>query len=277
MTHALRPSALVFARCMVLPAMVLVLVLVLSGCAATGPSGVDPSAAPVTEFDEPEQRKRARLRMELASGYFEQGRTDIALDEIKQALAADATYAPAYVLRGLVFMEMNNSRLAEDSFQRALQLTPRDPDALHNYGWFQCQQGRHAQAIELFKRALASPVYGGQARTYLAKGVCEIRMGQMVEAEGSLSRSYELDPGNPIAAYNLSRLLFQRGEDARAQFIIRRLNNSELANAETLWLGIKIERRMGNNLVVEQLAQQLGRRFAESSQWGSYQRGAFHE
>lgn len=257
--------------------LVLSLCLWLAACGATGPAAVDPSAAPVTESDEPDQRKRARLRMELASGYFEQGRTDIALDEVKQALSADATYAPAYVLRGLIFMQMNNARLAEDSFQRALQLAPRDPDALHNYGWFQCQQGRHAQAVELFNRALASPVYGGQARTYLAKGVCQVRMGQLTEAEGSLNRSYELDPANPIAAFNLAQLLFQRGEDARAQFIIRRLNNSELANAETLWLGIKLERRLGNGVVVEQLAQQLRRRFPDSRQWGSYQRGAFHE
>ena len=72
-------------RSLVLPLLVMHLVLVLAACGATGPSAVDPSAAPVTEFDEPEQRKRARLRMELASGYFEQGRTDIELDEIKQA------------------------------------------------------------------------------------------------------------------------------------------------------------------------------------------------
>ncbi|HMN91859.1 MAG TPA: type IV pilus biogenesis/stability protein PilW [Hydrogenophaga sp.] len=251
--------------------------LAVGACAAPGPSGNDPLASPITEFDEPEHRKRARLRMELATGYFEQGRTDIALDEIKQALAADATFVPAYTLRGLVFMQMNNPRLAEDSFQRALQLNPRDPDALHNYGWFLCQQGRHAQGVDLLNRALASPVYGGQARTYMAKGVCQVRMGQIAEAEGSLARSYELDPGNPIAAYNLAQLLFRRGENERAQFIVRRLNNSEFGNAETLWLGIKIERRLGNAEVVEQLATQLGRRFAESSQWNLYQRGAFHE
>src|SRR5690606_26807246 len=119
---------------------------------------------PVTESDEPETRKRARIRLELASNYFEQGQTNVALDEIKQSIAADPTYTKAYVLRGLVFMQMNENRLAEESFQRAIQLNPRDPDALHNYGWFVCQQGKHAQAIDLFSRALASPVYGGQAK-----------------------------------------------------------------------------------------------------------------
>ena len=275
MTYSVRLPA--SHRMVWLPLLMLVLAWSLAGCASPGSTGNDPLSAPLTEFDEPEQRKRARIRMELAAGYFEQGRTDIALDEIKQALAADATFVPAYVLRGLVFMQMNNPRLAEESFQRALQLNGRDPDALHNYGWFLCQQGRHAASVDLFNRALASPVYGGQARTYMAKGVCQLRMGQVSEAEGSLARSYELDPGNPIAAYNLAQLLFRRSQDERAQFIIRRLNNSEFANAETLWLGIKIERRLGNSEVVEQLATQLGRRFAESEQWRLYQRGAFHE
>jgi type IV pilus assembly protein PilF len=257
------------------------LVSVLSGCAQM-PAG-DPGAGrvsagePVTESDEPEARKRARIRLELASNYFEQGQTDVALDEIKQSLAADPTYAQAYILRGLVFMRMNDHRLAEDSFQRALQLNPRDPDALHNYGWFACQQGRYPQAIDLFTRALASPVYGGQVKTLRAKGVCQIRMGQFDEAESSLARSYELDPADPFTAYNLATLLFRRGEDVRAQFITRRLNNTQLANAETLWLGIRIERRLGDRVAMEQLAQQLGRRFAHTPQWSQYQRGAFNE
>lgn len=251
----------------------------LSGCAggAAGTGASGSQGEPITESDEPEGRKRARLRMELASGYFEQGKTEIALDEIKQALLADAGYGPAYVLRGLVYMRLNDPRLARESFERAIQINPRDADALHNYGWFNCQQGAYAQSVELFQRALASPVYGGKAKTLMAMGLCQIRMGQLVEAEGSLARSYELDAANPITGYNLASLLHRRGEDTRAQFYARRLNNSELANAETLWLGIKIERRLGHSDVVEQLAQQLQRRFPQSREWTAYQRGEFND
>jgi type IV pilus assembly protein PilF len=236
-----------------------------------------PTAEPITDSDEPEARKRARIRVELAAGYFGEGQNTVALDEIKLALQADPTYAPAYVLRGLVYMGMNNDPLAEESFQRAMQLNPRDPDALHNYGWYACQRGRYAQSTELFQRALASPVYGGQARTLLAMGICQIRAGQFVEAEASLARSYELDPANPIVAYNLASLQFRRGDDAKAQFTIRRLNNTDLANAETLWLGIKVERRLRNREAMAQLAQQLGRRYPDSAQWARFQRGEFDE
>ncbi len=251
----------------------------LTGCAGgAGPAATAPAGQElVTESDEPEARKRARIRLELASNYFEHGQTTVALDEIKQSLLADPTYGPAHVLRGLVYMRLNETALAEDSFRRALQLNPRDPDALHNYGWFACQQGRHQEALDYLQRALSSPVYGGQAKTLMAKGICQVRLGQLAEAEGSFSRSYELDAGNPITGYNLASLLYRRGEYTRAQFYIRRLNNSELANAETLWLGIKVERRLNNIEATEQLAQQLSRRYPKSREWGSYQRGAFDE
>lgn len=251
--------------------------LSLSGCAATGIGAAPLQAEPLTDFDEPDTRKRARIRLTLASNYFEQGQTSVALDEIKQSLAADPTYIPAYVLRGLVYMRLNNNALAEDSFQRALQINPRDGDTLQNYGWFVCESGRHAQAIALFDRALASPTYAGRVTTYLAKGICQTRAGQFTEAEASFTRSYELDASNPITGYNLAALLHRRGDDNGAQFTIRRINNGEFANAETLWLGIRIERRLGNATVVEQLAQQLGRRYAQSPQWALYQRKAFDE
>lgn len=250
----------------------------LQGCAGTATSSASTSRTePVTESDEPEARKRARIRLELASNYFEQGQTTVALDEIKQSLAADPTYGAAFVMRGLVYMRLNDKPLAEESFRRALQINPRDPDALHNYGWFVCQQGRHAEALDLFIQALASPVYSGQAKTLMAKGICQTRMGQLAEAEASFARSFELDASNPISGYNLASLLYRRGDYNRAQFYIRRLNNSDLANAETLWLGIKVERQLNNSEAMEQLAQQLSRRYPKSRQLESFQRGAFDE
>lgn len=262
----------------VLLLVILGVLLSMTGCSAIGlDSNGSGMSEPITESDEPEARKRARLRLELAAGYFENGQTTVALDEIKQSLSADPNYVPAHILRGLTYMRMDNSRLAEESFQRALQINPREPDALHNYAWFLCQQGRVSQSVDLFNRALSVPTYGGKAKTWMAKGICQLRMGQNSEAEASFNRSYELDAANPITAYNLATLQFRRGDDIRARFTIRRLNNSDLANAETLWLGIRVERRLRNTQAVEQLAQQLARRYPQSPEWALYQRGAFDE
>lgn len=249
----------------------------LSGCASTPGGGDGARMDMVTDSDEPENRKRARIRLELAVGYFEQGQTKVALDELKQALIADPNFVEAYSLRGLIYMRLNDPGLAEDSFRRAMNLNPRDANVQHNYGWMLCEQARYAESMQLFAQAVANPTYGGRAKTWMAQGLCQIRAGQLAEAEHSLLKSYELDAGNPVTGYNLASLLLQRGDIVRAQFYIRRLNNSELANAESLWLGIKIEQRLNNRDAMAQLAAQLRKRYPQSRELVAFERGAFNE
>ncbi|MEJ1169109.1 type IV pilus biogenesis/stability protein PilW [Variovorax sp. CCNWLW235] len=231
----------------------------------------------VTESDESSRQRRARLRLELASGYFEHGQNTVALDEIKQALVADPNYADAYSLRGLVYMRLEDAGMAEDSFRRAIAINPRDPNVRHNYGWLLCQQNRYGDAAQQFSAALAVPSYTDRAKTLMTQGVCQLKAGQRPEAERSLMQAYEIDAGNPVVGFNLASLLAQREEWSRAQFYIRRVNNSPSASAETLWLGIKIERRLNNREAVAQLGGQLQRRFPQSREAIAYERGNFND
>ena len=99
------------------------LLCAVSGAVGAGrPVGLRQASPPtddiVTASDEPETRRRARIRLQLAVGYFEQGKTTVALDEVKQALNIDPYVADAYNLRGLIYMRLNDMRLAEESFRR---------------------------------------------------------------------------------------------------------------------------------------------------------------
>ncbi len=259
-------------------AMAAALLLALAGCAASSPSGEAGGSRDIlTESDEPEARKRARIRMELALGYFEQGQTNVALDELKQVIASDPTFPDAYNLRGLIYMRLNDMRQAEESFRRAVVLNPRDSNVQQNYGWLLCQQARYDEAQRAFDAAMSNAQYADGAKTLMTQGLCQAKAGRAAEAERSLVRSYEMDAGNPITGYNLANLLLQRGELTRAQFYIRRLNNSQLANAQTLWLGIKIENRLNDQVAMNQLGQQLRRRFGQSREAAAYERRAFDE
>lgn len=251
-------------------------VVVLTGC-ASNVTDAGTKADLVTDSDETDVRKRARLRLELAIAYFEKGQTTDALDHLKQSILADPTLFEAYNLRGLIYMRLNDVPLAEESFRRALAMSPKAASVQHNYGWLLCQQSRFSESFQLFSAALANPAYGDRAKTWMAQGLCQIKSGQTMDAENSFLRSYELDAGNPITAYNLSSLLYQRGEFVRAQFYVRRLNNSELANSESLWLGIKVERRMENRDAMGQLGTQLKKRYPQSREYSAFERGAFNE
>lgn len=251
---------------------------VLQGCATNPGSGAsDPDTTIVTPSDEPEARRRARIRLELASNYFENGQTAVALDEVKQALVSDPGYTDAFNLRGLIYMRLNDLVQAEDSFRRALALRANDPNLQHNYGWLLCQQQKYADADQHFARALINPTYQTRAKTLMARGLCQSGAGQFVEAEQSLLKAYELDAANPVVGYHLASLLLRRNELTRSQFYIRRLNNGQFANSESLWLGIKVERALGDTVAMRQLVDQLRKRFPESRELGAYERGAFNE
>lgn len=250
-----------------------------AGCTTSSTQALDRGvgAEKPLSSDEAETRRRAHIRLELAANYFESGQTSVALEEVKQSLVTDPTYADAYNLRGLIYMRLNNYGQAEESFRSALSVRSNDPAILHNYAWLLCQQEKYVQADQQFDRVLTIPAYGARSKTLMAQGLCRARAGENEGAEKSLAKAYDLDPGNPIVAYNLASLLLQRGELQRAQFYIRRLNNSDLANAESLWLGIKVESALGDSVALRQLASQLKKRFADSREQTLYERGAFNE
>lgn len=250
----------------------LALAALLAGCAA-GPGA---QGDIVTASDETEGQKRARIRIELASGYFARGQLETALDEVKLALQADPNRADAYNLRGLIYAALDDERLADESFRRALQLNPRDGSAAHNHAWFLCQRGRFEAAMAQFDAAMAAPLGRDRARTLLARGICESRAGNPAEARKTLVRAYELDPANPATAVNLALLMLQQGEAERARFYVSRVNAvPEQVTAETLWLAARIEHRLGNRSGADEFGRQLRRRFPQSAQAAAYDKGQF--
>jgi type IV pilus assembly protein PilF len=127
-------------------------------------------------------------------------------------------------------------------------------------------------------RTLTQPQYREPVRTLLAQGVCQARAGRWQDAERTLGRSFELDPSNPLTAYNLSDVLLRRGELERARFYIARINTRpELVSAQSLWLAARIERRMGNVQGVQDFGRKLQERFPESNEVMLFERGRFDE
>ena len=184
---------------------------------APAPPPAGESRDRITASDESESSKRARVRLELAAAYFGRGQMETALDQVKLALVAEPNLGQAHNLRGLIYASLGDERLAEESFRRALQINARDTDTMQNFGWYLCQQKRYAEAKQQFDQLLAMPQYRDGARTLLTQGVCHAYAGDLPEAERSLLRSYEMDPGNPATAVNLSEVLYRKGRPRGAR------------------------------------------------------------
>lgn len=247
----------------------------LQGCAAPEIRETQATAAPASPA---ELERRARLRLELAGGYFARGQSATALDEVRQALSTWPQLVEGHNLSGLIHAAMGENAKAEEAFQRALQIKPSDPDTLHNLGWFRCQQRQFAEADALFQQALAQPQHVGALRTLLARGVCQARAGRWAEAEVTLTRAYELDAANPTTAVNLSEVLLKRGQLERARFYVRRVNDRpDLVSAQSLWLAARVEHRAGNLELAREIGNRMAQRFPQSPEAARFARGQFDD
>lgn len=256
-------------------AAVMTAVVLLAGCASNPSAGSQNEIA--TSSDQTENQKRAAIRLQLAIGYYEQRQMETALDEVKQALQADANYADAYSVRGLIYMDMGQNKLAEESFLQAIRLAPNNPDFNNNYGWFLCQSGRERQAIGYFEAALKNPAYQSPAKAMNNAGRCSLQLKDKVAAERFLLEAFKLDPTDPATNVNLGRLYYDKRDYERARFYTGRVTKSDGVSPDALWLAIRIERKLGDRASEASLATQLRRRHPNSAEFAAYQRGAFDE
>jgi type IV pilus assembly protein PilF len=248
--------------------------LALAGCASPTTQGPVANTGKITG-DPTTPRNRARVHTELATLYYSRGNHNVALEELRTAANADPTYATAQGVFGLVYMELRENELARQSFERALSLAPGDPDINHNYGWFLCQIGRERDAPPYFKRALDDSLYATPARTYTAAGACALRIGDLTTAEDNLQRALRLEPTLPIALVQFAQLRYRQGRYIDARVVLQRHAAVSQPTAESLWLALRTERKLGERTAELSYANQLRRRFPESPEFRALVQGNY--
>ncbi|MEA5097794.1 MAG: type IV pilus biogenesis/stability protein PilW [Burkholderiaceae bacterium] len=249
-------------------------ITLIAGC-ASGPG--DREGELQTLSDQSDAQKRAAIRMQLAVGYYEGHQWPVALDEIKQALNIYPDYADAYGMRALIYMEMGESHRAEENFNRALALAPKNPDLSNNYGWFLCKEGREAQAMPYFEASFSNRSYRSPAKALNNAGLCSLKLKDVKAAEKFFGRAFQVDPSNPVTNGNLAKIYYDRKDYERARFYIDRVIKANILAADVLWLAIKIEHKSGDRDAEATHAKQLQRRHPNSPEYAAYQRRAFDE
>lgn len=249
----------------------------LTACAASG----DRPAELKTSSDQTVLERRASIRLQLAVGYYQQGKYDIALDEIKQALAADPAYADAYGMRALIYTAMGQVALADENYRQALRLAPRNPELANNYGSFLCQSAnRPLDAMRQFDAALSDPAYQTPVSAQVNAGVCSLKTKNYAAAERYLLDALRYNPELPATLAGLGRVYYERRDFQRAGFFINRLtevSKLDTLSADALWLALRVQRKLGERSMEASLVAQLRRRFPGSPEYLAYERGAFDE
>ncbi len=127
------------------------------------PRSPEPVAKPEQKAAPAPRPKGVKALMAQAAKLRDKGDTERALDLYGRAVDEEPDNAAALAGRGLCYLDLSRYPPAEASFQAALQIDARQPDALlglaETYRW----QGKKAEAIKYYERYLTLHPDGDEA------------------------------------------------------------------------------------------------------------------
>jgi type IV pilus assembly protein PilF len=238
------------------------LALFVAGCV----SNTTTETRQVTGSSIADNRRRAEAHAALAGEYYQRGNFAVALSETRQAIADDPTYAPAYNMQALIFMQLREDASARQTFEKALSIEPANSEVLNNYGWFLCLQGDNQRGLELMMRAANDTRYATPEKAYLSAGLCMRRQARNQEAEAYLKRAVQIRPEMVGALFNLAALNYERGAYKEAEIYMSRYTRLASPSIDSLVLGVKIARATNDKVTEESYLQQLRRLFPDAPQ-----------
>ena len=235
--------------------------------------GTSPISSATSQNEE--TRRRAKIRLELAANHYQQRNFPLALQEADQSVRLDPGFSAGYGMLGLIYMAIGDRAKADENFKRAISIDPKDAELNNNYGWYLCQTGRAGESLPYFNNALEDRLYATPAKPLHNAGICALQTGDVAAAENYFLRSFQVDPANAVAMFNLGQLYLKQRNMERAKFYSDRLMNTYQPTAETVWLALRVARAGGDQEYTRRLASQLRQRFPQSREADLLQRGAF--
>ncbi|HEY0721366.1 MAG TPA: type IV pilus biogenesis/stability protein PilW [Gammaproteobacteria bacterium] len=208
--------------------------LLLAGC-TTSPTN-----------DKVNPKQAAEANAELGLQYMLSGQYEVAMEKLKHALEFDDDNVNANHYLAELYNRVGRFDEADKYYRRAVHLADNDAALNNNYGVFLCSRKRYDDAEEQFLEALDDPVYRGRLDTLENLGICLLEKPDLKKADGYLRKVLAQDARRPKSLLGMARLSFQQANYLSTRAYLQRYLEIERHTPETLWLGIRTERILGN-------------------------------
>lgn len=239
-----------------------VLFVMLGGCASS----------PVNK-DGVDTKKAAAVNAELGLGYMRQQEYEVALTKLKRALEYDPHYAPAHHYLGELYRRLERYDDADEHYREALDYTEGDASLIHNnYGAFLCSRDRFDDGIAQFQKVLDNPVYPRRDQVYENMGLCMERKADMARAEKYLRQALQLNSQLPKSLLAMGRISFAEKNYLSARAYLQRFQAVPgiRHTPESLWLGIRVERILGDKNALASYGLLLKSKFPDAPETKLY-------
>lgn len=211
-------------------------------------------------------QKSAEVNAELGLRYMMQGKNDVALEKLDRALKQNPDSANAHHYLAELYRRLDKPAEADRHYQRALELDGKNTSLQNNYGVFLCNQKRYDEAEKRFLEVLDDPVYNGRARTLENLGLCMKEKPDLKKAETYFRKALALDKNLVKSLYAMAELSFAEGNYLSARAYLQRYLELAPHDPGTLWLGVQIERKLGDLDAAASYEMQLKANFPDSKE-----------
>ena len=211
----------------------------------------------------------------LGLEYIKREEFNRARKHLLRALEIDEDNAAANSSMGLIYTRQGEKKLAEESFEKALDSDPSYTRGRTYYAAFLFSAERYEEAREQFLRAAEDTTFESRTQVYTNMALCSVRLGDTKSAMEAYERALQLDRFNASALAGLTEVLLDGDDYKRAQYYYNRLVNQIAQqtlthSAQTLWQGVRIARHYNAIEQAESLALLLGELYPDSTEYKAY-------
>jgi len=208
----------------------------------------------------------AATDMQLAIEYMKLGKLAEARDFIERALSENPGNPNVQMTAGLVYERLSEPSKAERAYTTGYRLGKGEPNIANTYAGYLCRTGKAAAGEKLFDQVARSPLYQTPEVALVNAGVCVRGTGDLVDAERYFNRALAVHPNLPEALLQLGNIDFDRGDAAQARDVVQRYLAVNPPTAEVLWLGFRVERKLGDTTAAAGYARRVQTEFPNSDQ-----------
>ena len=205
----------------------------------------------------PQLDRASDLNLELGYDYFRKGKLNEAKEKIDKAVEQNPRSANAQAAAGLLYDRLNEPRKAENHFEKAVSLDPKNPDIQNTYAAFLCARNRFSAGEKYALQAATNPLYRTPEFALLNAGNCAVGAGELARAEEHYRRSLKIKARFGEALFKMADLEYRQTNYLSARAFLERYLELGRPDAGTLWLALRIEKGLGNNAAAQSYAQRL--------------------
>lgn len=203
---------------------------------------------------------------ELGARYFRNGSFELAKERLERALELDPRMASAHYTLALTYEKLGNVRSATEHYKQAVRVAPGSYDARNAYAVFLCRQQNYDEAIKQFDRAVKNPDNHNRYLMMTNAGTCLIGKPDLARAEQYFRDALRDRPDYGEALLQLAVLKHRTGDFLQARAFLQRFLSGSKASPAILYLGIQIEKELGDERAATDYINQLLRDFPNSAE-----------